>query len=217
MWEHVGTMTSAIDYYYSTRSIFAYFGAARINVLARESGRQLRHRPIDLSRVMPAVGSQSFDARSAAHKDYFFGREIERWSEYLDIPALVDPHHHVGDRTWPSGFVIAAQLLGADTDALHLAILQALWRDDRNVGDPQVLSDIAREAGLDAAPLRAMALSADVQAQFEQNTRDAIAAGVFGSPTYVVDGEMFYGQDRLMMVERALRQPFRPPGPRPRW
>ena len=189
----------------------------RINTLARQAGRRLRHKPVDLSRVMPAVGSPSFDVRSVAHKDYFFGREIERWSEYLGIEALVDPHHHVGDRTLPSGFVIAAQLAGADVDALHLAILQALWRDDRDVGDPQVLSDIAREAGLDPEPLRAAALSPAVQQEFEQNTRDAIAAGVFGSPTYIVDGEMFYGQDRLMMVERALRQPFRPPGPKPRW
>lgn len=199
----------SIDYFYSTRSIYAYFGAPRIIALARRFGRRLVHKPVDLSRVIPASGSLPMAQRSRRHNDYFFGREIERWSEYLDMPALVDPLHHVGDRALPSGFVIAAQQQGADADALHLGVLTALWRDDRDVADPQVLSAIAAAAGLDLAPLLAAARSDAVQAEFARNTDEAIERGVFGSPTYVVDGEMFYGQDRLMMVERALVTPFR--------
>lgn len=210
-------MPGTIDYYYSTRSIYAYFGAERIVALARSTGRVLVHKPIDLSRVIPASGSLAFDQRPAGHKNYFFGREIERWSEYLDIPVLVDPVHHVGNREWPSGFVIAAQQQGADVDALHVAILRALWRDDRDVGDPQVLAQIAREAGLDAQPLFRAAQDTDVQQVFARYSEEAVACGVFGSPTYIVDGEMFYGQDRLMMVERALKQPFKPAGPAPVW
>lgn len=210
-------MPPAIDYFYSTRSIYAYFGAQRIIDLARQHGRRLVHKPVDLSRVIPAGGSLPFAQRPGRNKDYFFGREIEHWSEYLGIPALVDPRHHYGDRALPSGFVIAAQQQGADTDQLHLAILTALWRDDRDVGDAEVLSAIAHEVGLEPAPLRDAALGVEVQAEFSRNTDEAIARSVFGSPTYCVDGDMFYGQDRLMMVERALQQPFRPPGPMPRW
>jgi len=210
-------MSGTIDYYYSTRSIYAYFGAERIVVLARSAGRVLMHKPIDLSRVVPASGSSAFGQRSVGNKNYFFGREIERWSEFLAIPALVDPVHHVGDRTWPSGFVIAAQQQGADVDALHVAILRALWQDDRDIGDTDVLAQIAREAGLDPLPLRRAAQDAAVQQEFARNSEDAVACGVFGSPTYIVDGEMFYGQDRLMMVERAMKQPFRPAGPKPAW
>lgn len=207
--EHRRTMPATIDYFYSTRSIYAYFGAMRIIDLARRSGRRLVHKPIDLSRVIPASGSLPFAQRSQRHLEHFFGREIALWSEYLDIPALVDPVHHHGDRAMPSGFVIAAQQQGADADGLHLAILAALWRDDRDIGDPEVLSAIAREAGLDPQPLREAASSAQVQAEFARNTEEAVSRGVFGSPTYFVDGEMFYGQDRLMMVERALVTPFR--------
>ncbi len=210
-------MPGTIDYYYSTRSIYAYFGAERIVTLARDAGRVLVHKPIDLSRVIPASGSLAFDQRPASHKNYFFGREIERWKEYLGIPVLVDPVHHVGNREWPSGFVIAAQMQGADVDALHVAILRALWQDDRDVGDPDVLAQIAREAGLDPHPLLSAALDAAVQQVFARNSEEAVACGVFGSPTYIVDGEMFYGQDRLMMVERALKQPFKPAGPAPVW
>lgn len=196
--------------WYSTRSIYAYLGARRIVELSNRFGRRLVHRPVDLSKVVPAAGAVPFADRSAAHKAHFFGREIERWSEFLAIPALVDPSHHYGDRTLSSGFVIAAQRLGADVDALHEAILEGLWRFDRDIADPAVLADLARSRGVDPTPALAMALSPEVQDEFRRNTEAAIALGVPGSPTYAVDGEMFYGQDRLAMVERQLRRPFAP-------
>jgi 2-hydroxychromene-2-carboxylate isomerase len=206
-----------IDYYYSTRSIYAHFGAQRIVELARRFGRRLVHRPIDLSRVVPAAGSLPFDKRSAAHKAYQFGREIERWSEYLGIPARVDPVHHFGDRRLSAGVILAAQAAGADVDRLHVDMLAALWRDDRDLSSAEVLASLVSGVGADAQAILDAARCADVQAAFDQCTELAMASGVPGSPTYIVDGELFYGQDRLMMVERALQRPFAPPGPPPAW
>lgn len=206
-----------IDYYYSTRSIYAYFGAQRIVDLARRFGRRLVHRPVDLSRVVPAAGSLPFDKRSAAHKAYQFGREIERWSEYLGIPALVDPVHHFGDRTLSAGVILAAQAAGADVDRLHVDMLTALWRDDRDLSNAEVMASLVSGVGADAKAILDSARSADIQAAFDQCSELAIADGVPGSPTYIVDGDLFYGQDRLMMVERALERPFAPPGPAPKW
>jgi 2-hydroxychromene-2-carboxylate isomerase len=206
-----------IDYYYSTRSIYAHFGAQRIVDLARRFGRRLVHRPVDLSRVVPAAGSLPFDQRSNAHKAYQFGREIERWSEYLGIPALVDPVHHFGDRTLSAGVILAAQAAGADVDRLHVDMLAALWRDDRDLSSAAVLESLVSGVGADAEAILEAARSAGVQAAFKQCTELAITHGVPGSPTYIVDGELFYGQDRLMMVERALERPFAPPGPPPKW
>ncbi len=203
-------MDKVIDYFYSTRSIYAYFGAARIVAIAHRHGCRLVHKPVDLSRVVPAAGSQPFAERSAIQRRHQFGREIERWSEYLAVPALVDPSNHHGDRALPSGVVIAAQAMGLDVDALHLAVLRALWRDDRDIGSPDVLAAIARDTGIDPQPLLAAALAPETQAAFARNTEEAIARHVLGSPTYIVDGENFYGQDRLMMVERALEHPFAP-------
>lgn len=206
-----------IEYYYSTRSIYAYFGAQRIVDLARRFGRRLIHRPVDLSRVVPAAGSLPFDKRSAAHKAYQFGREIERWSEYLGIPALVDPVHHFGDRTLSAGVILAAQAADADVDRLHVDMLTALWRDDRDLSSAELMANLLSGVGADAKAILDAARSADIQAAFNQCTELAIDAGVPGSPTYIVDGELFYGQDRLMMVERALQRPFAPPGPAPKW
>jgi len=207
---------ATIDYYYSVRSVYADFGSKRIIALARRFGRTLRHRPIDLSRVVPAAGSLPFGQRSTTLRDYQFGRELERWSEWLGLPVIVDPVHHYGDRDLPSGLVLAAQQAGCDVDALSDALLAALWRDDRDIADRSVLTDIAASVGIDAVPLLERALAADVQASFEASTLEAMRIGVLGSPTYVVDGESFYGQDRLMFVERQLERPFRParpPGP----
>jgi 2-hydroxychromene-2-carboxylate isomerase len=200
---------ASIDYYYSVRSVYAYFGSQRIIALARRFGRTLRHRPIDLSRVVPAAGSLPFAQRSATLRDYQFGRELERWSEWLALPVIVEPVHHYGDRDLPSGLILAAQETGCDVDALSDALLAALWRDDRDIADRSVLADIAESVGIDPAPLLERALAAQVQASFEASTQEAMRIGVLGSPTYVVDGESFYGQDRLMFVERQLERPFR--------
>lgn len=199
-----------IEYYYSTRSVFAYLGAARIVDLAERFGRRLVHRPIDLSRLLEGLGGVPFERRNEAQRRHLFGREIEHWGEFLGIPVLVDPAHHYGDRALPSGFVIAAQRRGADADRLHIEVLTALWRDDRDIANADVLAGLARRAGFDPEPLLDAALTSGVQDEFARNTEDAIAKGVLGSPTYFVDGDMFYGQDRLMMVERALERPFAP-------
>src|SRR5512134_1407793 len=158
-----------IEYFYSTRSVFAYLGAARIVALARRSGRRLVHRPIDLARLLEGIGGVPFDRRSDPQRRYLFGREIERWGEYLGLPVVVDPKHHYGDRALPSGFVIAAQQLGAETDRLHLAVLTALWRDDRDIASAEVLRELARQEGMDSRPLLDAALSPIIQAEFARN------------------------------------------------
>lgn len=199
-----------IEYFYSVRSVYAYLGAPRITALARKHGRTLAHKPIDLGRVVAGYGSPPIAQRSSKHKVFYFGRELERWSEFLDMPLVVDPKHHFGDRVLPSGAIFAAQNAGLDADALSHAILQALWRDDRDIADRAVLADLCRAVGIDPEAVLADALAESGKAALDACTEEAIAKGVPGSPTYIVDGELFYGQDRLDLVERALQRPFAP-------
>jgi len=92
---------------------------------------------------------------------------------------------------------------------LHDLVLEGHWRDDADLSDPDTLAVLASRAGYDPAPLLAAAAHAPaVRAAYAANTDEAIRRSVFGSPTYFVDGDMFYGQDRLDMVERALRKPY---------
>lgn len=204
---------TGIDYFYAAHSAFAYLGSARLMAIAAEAGRQIRHKPMDLRKVMDAAGSIWFRERPKAHLAYFFGREIERWSEERDAPVLGrTPTHHHKDMTLPNCMLIAAEKAGPDSgavDRLAHAMLQAHWRDDADLADAETLRSIAQSLALDGGRLLDAAVTAPVEAAYAANTEEAIARSVFGSPTYFVDGDMFYGQDRLELVARALKRPYR--------
>lgn len=194
-----------IEYFYSARSVYAYLGAAELNRIAARHGRRIVHKVIDLSVTIPATGGRWFDDWTPERKAYFFGVELDRWASHRNLRCLRDPVHHVGDRTLPSGTLLAAQRLGGgDVDAFSEMLLAALWRDDRDVADRDVLAGLLTAAGFVAGPVLDLALDPEVQAEFAANSAEAIRRNVFGSPTYIVDGEPFYGQDRLEFVARKL-------------
>lgn len=198
-----------IEYFYSAHSAFAYLGSAKLTAIAAASGRRIVHRPMDLRRVVAESGAVPPGRRSKAHMEYFFGREIERWSEERGAPWIGrTPTHHANDIALPNGMLIAGLALGADVDRLAHALLEAHWRHDADLADRTTLAAIARGVGIDPAPLLDRALSAETQATYRANTEEAIRRSVFGSPTYFVDGDMFYGQDHLEMVERALGRAY---------
>ena len=100
--------------------------------------------------------------------------------------------------------VIAAQDSGRDALPLSHALLRALWAEERNTADTDVRRQIADENGYDGAALVALERSTRVQELYAQFTQEAEALGVFGAPTFVLNGELFWGQDRLDFVDRAL-------------
>ncbi|MBL0901296.1 MAG: 2-hydroxychromene-2-carboxylate isomerase [Reyranella sp.] len=210
-----GESVQSIEYFYAAHSAFAYLGSARFMAIAAAAGRKIVHKPVDLRRVVAEAGAVPFGRRSRAHAAYFFGREIERWSEQRGVPWIGRiPTHHANDIALPNGMLIAGLTLGLDIDGLAHALLEAHWRDDADLADRSTLAEIGQRAGIDPAPLLDAALSADVQAIYQANTEEAIRRSVFGAPTYFVDGDMFYGQDRLEMVERALATPYAGKWPR---
>lgn len=203
---------SKIEYVYSAHSAYAYLGSAELGRICADHGATLVHKPIVLTPVVEAQGSQPFRARTQAHVDYFFGREIERWAEYRAAPVVkFRPTYHDADYTLASGMIIALGETGAATDAMAHALLQAHWRDDVDLSDRATLARLAADLGHDADALLAEAGSEPVQDILRKNSAWARDAHIFGSPTYIVDGDPFYGQDHLALVERALQQPFAPP------
>ncbi|MDP7164043.1 MAG: DsbA family protein, partial [Alphaproteobacteria bacterium] len=129
-----------IEYFYSAHSAFAYLGSATFMEIARAAGRKIVHRPIALGRVVEAVSSVPFGSRSAGHRAYFFGREIQRWSE--ERQALVMdgiPTHHANDTSLANGMLIAGLEQGLDIDQLAHAMLETHWRDDADLADAGTL------------------------------------------------------------------------------
>ncbi len=200
---------AVVTYVYSAHSAFAYLGSAALARICAATETPLIHKPILLSPVVEAQGSLPFAARTQAHVDYFFGREIARWAEYRDVPVInFRPTFHDADYSLASGMIIALGESGPEVDAMAHAILQAHWRDDADLSDRPTLHGLASELGHDGDALLREAASPQVQAQLMANSDWARAQNVFGSPTYIVDGDPFYGQDRLDLVAHAISQPF---------
>ncbi len=198
-----------IEYFYSAHSLYAYLGSRRFMQIAAAAGRRIVHRPMDLRAVVAQSGAVPFGQRSQAHKDYFFGREMERWAEQRGVTMMRHfPRHHANDIALPNCLLIAAIDARADVDALAHRLLEAHWAEDADLADVATLERLADGLGMKSDALLRAARGGEVLGQYQANTQQAIARSVFGSPTYFVDGDMFYGQDRLEMVERALRQPY---------
>lgn len=198
-----------IEYFYSAQSSFTYIGSAHLMEIAVAAGREITHRPMDLNRVLAAAGSRPFKERSEKYRAYFYNREAERWAEERNVPMRGEwPNHHYVDMTTVNCMLIASVEMQLDTDALSHAIMAAHWVDDADLSDPRALTEIAASVGVDAAPLLTAAANQDIRAKYELNNEEAVRRSVFGAPTYFVDGDMFYGQDRLHMVERAMKKPY---------
>lgn len=199
-----------IEYFYSAHSAFAYLGSQRFMDIAKAAGRTITHRPYDLGIGIPGIGSSSTRDRPQNHRAYYFGREIDRWAEYRNAPVMGGiPTHHRNDISLANRMLIAAANQSLAVDALAHRMLESHWRDDSDLSVRATLAGLCAEVGIAADSLFEAAETDATLATYEANTAEAISRSVFGSPTFFVDGDMFYGQDRLELVERALKQPFK--------
>jgi len=194
-----------IDYYDSMSSPWTYLGHLRFLELARRFELTVRHKPMDLLKVWSVSGGLPLKQRAQQRQAYRH-QELRRWREFLGIPCTLEPAYHpVADRR-ACYLVIAAMQQGMDWEKLSYALLCAVWVEERNIADHPTLAAIANENGIDGNLLLKSTDSAEVQAEYQANTEEAIARGVFGAPTYAFDGELFWGQDRLDMLGWRLRQ-----------
>ncbi len=198
-------MSKTIQYFFSPQSPWSYLGHDRLMAIAEAKGALIEPKPFDLAKVFSVSGGLPLAKRAPQRQAYRL-TELARWSSHLGLPLVPQPKVMPVAPENAAHLIIAARTsLGADA-ALKLtsAVMRALWADERNIADETVLAQIASECGLDGRMLVKSAATAGVQTQYERNTDEALAASVFGSPWYIVDGESFWGQDRLDFVERAL-------------
>lgn len=194
-----------IDYYDSMSSPWTYLGHKRFEELAHRYGLTIRHKPMDLLKVWSVSGGLPLKQR-AQQRQVYRHLELKRWSEILGVPCNLEPAFHpVADRR-ACYMVIAAMQQGLDWSKLTYAMLRAVWVEDRDIADHATLADIANENGIDGKALLASTENNSVKAEYEANTEEAIRIGVFGAPGYVYDGELFWGQDRLLMLDWRLAQ-----------
>ena len=189
-------MTANVQYWFSTASPWTWLGSERFAELVRRCGARVDVLPVDLGEVFAATGGTAFQKRSAARQTY---RQLElaRWSKHLGVPITLEPRHYPVDRGPSSRVIIAARNAGLDALALSQVVLRAIWVEEEDIAHWPTVQRLAERCGLDGGALVLAAQSRAVEAQYLDNTRRAIEAQVFGSPTFVLNGERFWGQDRL--------------------
>jgi 2-hydroxychromene-2-carboxylate isomerase len=201
-------MSKTIQYFLAPQSPWTYLGHERFVAIAKAAGARVDVKPFDVGRVFAASGGLPLAKRAPQRQAYRL-LELGRWSEYLNIPLKPQPAFFPVPVDPSAKLIIAARTaLGADA-ALELAgaVMRAQWAEDKNISDDTALAQIASSCGFDGAMLVKSSQTAGVQAEYDSNTNDALAANVFGAPWYVVDGDGYWGQDRLDFVERALQKP----------
>ena len=198
-------MGRTVDYYFAPQSPWAYLGHQRFAELARRAGASVRVMPMDLGgKVFPISGGLPLGQRAPQRQAYRLV-ELQRFSQHLGAPLNLKPKFFPVGGDDAARLIIAADLARGSDAAMAVtgAVLSACWAQERNIADEKVLTELLVEQGLPPALLE-QSHSQAVQERYEACTQQAIDAGVFGAPSYVVDGEIFWGQDRLDFVERAL-------------
>jgi len=204
---HISTIVSSrhIDYYFWMNSDWAYLGADRLEEVAARHSVKIRYKPVDLPEVYARTGGVLLGQRAPERQAYRVV-ELKRWCRKLGIHVNPLPAHMCPNADLASCVVIAADRLGLPVAGLYKAILRAEWCEDQDISLPETLREILQAEGLDHDLLLQEAESTEVTWRYRQYTDEAVAAGVFGSPTYVYSGELFWGQDRLDMLEEAIQR-----------
>ena len=193
-----------VDYFFAPQSPWTYLGHPRFAQLVISHELHLRIKPVDLGKVFAVSGGLPLSQRPAQRRAYRLV-ELERFGRALGMTIHLQPKFFPVAGDPAARLIIAVDAAHGPLAAMQLcgAIFAAVWAQERDIANPTVLADLLQEQNLPASCLDA-AQSPSVQERYDAYTQEAIDAGVFGAPTYMVNGEMFWGQDRLDFVAQAL-------------
>ncbi len=204
-------MTRLIDYFFSFASPWSFLGHARLMALAERHGAEVAFYPVELGPVFAETGGLPL-AKRAPPRQRLRMVELQRWRLKLGLDFHTQPQHWPFNASLADRTAIAALTDGHSVADLLPRFFAGVWQTQDNLADPAVLAALADEVGLPGAALVARADDPDIVAAYLANRPRALEADVFGAPSYVLDGEVFWGQDRLDLLDDALasgRAPFK--------
>lgn len=197
-------MLKIVDYYFAPHSPWAYLGHQRFIDLVMSHQMAFNLKPIDLGKVFPVSGGLPLPKRAPQRQAYRLA-DLKRWRDHLDIPLTLEPKFSPVNPELASLVIIAAgSNKSAVAPSLAYDFMRAVWAEERDIADAATVKAIIRAKGLPVDDLFTLAQAPETKAAYEALTQEAIDRGVFGAPTYVYRDELFWGQDRLEFLDRAL-------------
>lgn len=196
-------LVTRIDYYFSVLSPFTYLAGGRLESVAARRGASINYKPMNIFEVFAATGGVPPKERPRARQEYRL-MELKRIAKHNGMPLTLQPAHFPTDPKPASFALIAAQEVGFSIGLAVQAILKAVWAEEKDIADPAVVAECLGASGVADSALAPHLEAAE--AQFAQNTKDAIENGVFGAPFYIVGDERFWGQDRLEYLDAHLAE-----------
>ena len=191
-----------IDYYYFPLSPFTYLAGTGLEAVAAKHGAEIVYKPFNLMQVFKETGTPPLPERHESRKAYRL-QEIARIARMNGMEVNAWPAHFPTNPVPACSALIMAQKAGGgDLGALAHGLLRACWAEEKDIAEDSVVADCLEAAGFDRGLVNAGML-ASVET-YERNTQDALNAGVFGAPTYIVGDQIFWGQDRLPHLDAYL-------------
>lgn len=192
-----------IDYYFATISPSVYIAGTRMEAVAAKHGASVTYKPLDIMGLFARTGGTPPGQRHESRQNYRL-QEIRRQAAKAAVPINLKPAFFPANPAPSSYALIAAQKAGGgDLGALVHALTKACWADERNIAEDDVIRGALEGAGFDGDLVNSGLLSG--AEDYARNLEDAVAAGAFGAPFYIVDGtEHFWGQDRIEDLDTYL-------------
>lgn len=191
-----------IDYYFTPLSPFAYLAGDGLERIAAKHGATIAYKPCDMGRVLGETGGLPVGKRHPSRQAYRL-QDLPRVAKGAGLTINLQPAHWPTDGTLATAAILAVAEAGGDAGAVARALMAACWAEDKDIADPKVVDAAVARGGaeVDAHDIEA------AKSRIAPLTEEAIAAGVFGAPFYIVDGdERFWGQDRLPYVDQYLAE-----------
>ena len=187
-------------------SPWTFLGHKKVNEISKTNNCELDIMPVNYGEIFPVSGGLPVHKRPLQRQKYRL-QELKRWSEFLKIKLNPEPKHFPSRSLLPSKVIISVKILKFENvNDIAYAIMEGLWIKEMNIDDPKNLKKILTRFIKTADEVIDFSESKQVEKEINEYTKEAIDLAVFGAPTYILDDQIYWGQDRLDFLERYIKR-----------